>query len=96
MAPSKYQIFSHSYSTSIHTKLHFEQRFTRERLDAGAARTNLLHGGRNPQVSRVIYTVGTLDPVSPAQMNEDLNPESPVVFMEGNERGFFEVIFFIT
>ena len=50
----------------------------------GVARTNLLHGGRNPQVSRVFYTVGTLDPVSPIQMNEDLNPESPVVFIEGN------------
>ncbi|XP_059468656.1 thymus-specific serine protease-like [Neocloeon triangulifer] len=57
--------------------------FTPERLEAGTARTNLLYGGKNPQASRIIYTVGTLDPVNPVQMDQDINPESPVIFIEG-------------
>ncbi|CAB3379672.1 Hypothetical predicted protein [Cloeon dipterum] len=57
-------------------------KFSPAHLEAGIERTNLLYGGKNPKISRVVYTVGTLDPVNPVQMEEDLNPESPVIFIE--------------
>ncbi|XP_059468622.1 putative serine protease K12H4.7 [Neocloeon triangulifer] len=61
----------------------FGPEFTRERLEAGVARTNLLYGGKKPNVSRVVYTVGSLDPFNPVQMSEEPNPDAPLIIIEG-------------
>ncbi|KAF4517838.1 hypothetical protein B566_EDAN008780 [Ephemera danica] len=57
--------------------------FTREVNEAGLERTNLLYGGRTPDVTRVIYTHGSLDPWHPFGILQDLGPDTPVIMMNG-------------
>ncbi|XP_059468768.1 putative serine protease K12H4.7 [Neocloeon triangulifer] len=57
--------------------------FTSERLDAGIERTNMLYGGLNPEVTRVIYTVGSIDPFNPAMLSSDVSADAPTVIIEG-------------
>ncbi|CAB3379670.1 Hypothetical predicted protein [Cloeon dipterum] len=61
----------------------FGPEFTRERLEAGVERTNLLYGGKQPDVTRVVYTVGSLDPFNPVQMSEEPNVDAPVIIIQG-------------
>jgi hypothetical protein len=58
-------------------------RFTREVTEEGLARTNLIYGGRTPDVTRVVYSHGSLDPWHPYGILQDLGPDAPVVMMNG-------------
>jgi Serine carboxypeptidase S28 len=49
----------------------------------GVAQTNLKYGGLNPNVTRVIYTHGTLDPWYLLGITENLNAETAVILIEG-------------
>jgi Serine carboxypeptidase S28 len=49
----------------------------------GVAQTNLKYGGLNPNVTRVLYTHGTLDPWYLLGITENLNSETAVILMDG-------------
>jgi hypothetical protein len=54
-----------------------------ERAELGVAQTNLKFGGLNPNVTRVLYTHGTLDPWHLLGITENLNAETAVILIEG-------------
>ncbi|XP_059468326.1 putative serine protease K12H4.7 [Neocloeon triangulifer] len=58
--------------------------FTQEVSQSGVDRSNLEYGGLNPEITRVIYTHGSLDPWHALGRETDLNPDSPVIMIDGH------------
>ncbi|CAB3371971.1 Hypothetical predicted protein [Cloeon dipterum] len=72
-----------SFSILFNTEV-FGPQFTQDVSQAGVDRTNLEYGGLNPDVTRVLYTHGSLDPWHALGRETDLSPESPVILIAGH------------
>lgn len=56
-------------------------RFTKQSISASVRRTRLFYGGFLAQYTKVITSVGTLDPWRSAAPAQDVNNESPTIFL---------------
>lgn len=65
----------------LNTNIHC--RFNEAIAQAGVSRTNLEYGGLNPDVTRVVYTQGSLDPWHALGRDTDLSADAPVIMIEG-------------
>lgn len=54
------------------------------RTNAGVSNLAKAYGGLNINVTRVVFTVGTIDPWSSSGLTKNPNPESPVLIIKGN------------
>ncbi|XP_011866150.1 PREDICTED: putative serine protease K12H4.7 [Vollenhovia emeryi] len=52
-------------------------------LGTRVRRTNIMYGGKLPDLRNVIFTNGDLDPWHPLSVIDELNASSPVIFMKG-------------
>lgn len=53
-------------------------------LDAQIRRTNIMYGGRRPDLTNVIFTNGDVDPWHALSVLEDLNAYSPAILINGS------------
>lgn len=53
-------------------------------LNTRTDRTNLMYGGLRPDLRRVIFTNGKVDPWHALSVLEDLNESSPAILIEGS------------
>lgn len=53
-------------------------------LDSRVRRTNVMYGGRLPDLRNVIFTNGDIDPWHALSVLEDLNAFSPAIFIKGS------------
>jgi hypothetical protein len=58
-------------------------------LNTGVARMNLEFGGKNPDVSRVLYTHGTFDGWTKVAAEESFGPDAIVIMIEGGVKFCF-------
>jgi len=56
-----------------------------ELLQSGVERTNLEFGGKNPDVTRVLFTHGSFDGWTKVAAETDVGPESPVIIIDGKK-----------
>lgn len=59
----------------------FFNRFSQDFMEESIARTNQFFGGLRPNVYRVFFTHGEMDPRHQLGPNEDLNYNAPAVVM---------------
>ena len=52
-------------------------------LNNGVKRTNILYGGKNLKVTRVVFVNGNIDPWHALGIINDLNKDSPAIFING-------------
>ncbi|RXG68291.1 Thymus-specific serine protease [Armadillidium vulgare] len=52
-------------------------------LQCGVERTNKMYGGKNPNVTRVVFINGSIDPLHRSGVLQDLNEEAPAIFING-------------
>lgn len=52
-------------------------------LDASVKRTNVMYGGPLPDLNRVIFTNGNVDPWHALSIIEDTNGQTPVILING-------------
>ncbi|XP_061723972.1 putative serine protease K12H4.7 [Cydia pomonella] len=52
-------------------------------IDEGVARTNKRYGGLTPNVTKVVFTHGDMDPWHPLGVLQDLGPDAPVIMTNG-------------
>lgn len=62
-------------------------------LDSRVRRTNLMYGGRLPDLRNVIFTNGDVDPWHALSVLEDLNAFSPAIFINGNIKIFYIILY---
>ncbi|XP_050348875.1 putative serine protease K12H4.7 [Nymphalis io] len=66
------------FYTKICTEL-FGADFDKERVDTGVEKTNEIYGGLTPNVTKVVFSNGDLDPWSTLSVLEDLSYNAPAV-----------------
>jgi hypothetical protein len=71
------------YCENLHPIKFINRRFNEDIAQAGVSRTNLEYGGLNPDVTRVVYTQGSLDPWHALGRDTDLSANSPVIMIDG-------------
>lgn len=79
---SKSQPFTDNISLNFYTEMCsvlFGADFDEKRIDAGIKDTNEFYGGRRPNVTKVVFTNGDLDPWSTLGVLEDLSYNAPAV-----------------
>ncbi|CAH2102190.1 unnamed protein product [Euphydryas editha] len=59
----------------------FGPEFDEARVDAGVKYINELYGGLTPNVTKVVFTNGDLDPWSTISVTEDLSSETPAILI---------------
>ncbi|XP_042240092.1 putative serine protease K12H4.7 [Homarus americanus] len=52
-------------------------------LEAGVKRTNTIFGGRDLNVTRVVFPNGSIDPWHALGITSDLNPDAPAIYING-------------
>ncbi|XP_066954266.1 LOW QUALITY PROTEIN: putative serine protease K12H4.7 [Macrobrachium rosenbergii] len=57
--------------------------FTREVLYEGVARTNAIYGGLRPEVTRVVFPNGSIDPWHAVSILSDLSSEARAIYING-------------
>ena len=62
----------------------FDYRFDTNFLNEAVKETNIRYGGFNLKVTRVVFINGAVDPWHALGIVNDLNPESPAIFIKGN------------
>uniref|UniRef100_A0AAG5D602 Serine protease K12H4.7 n=1 Tax=Anopheles atroparvus TaxID=41427 RepID=A0AAG5D602_ANOAO len=80
------QIFGSSFPVDVFIKLCgdlYDGFFDETRVQNNAERTNVIYGGWNPEVSKVFFTHGHLDPWRAMGIQTDLNEQSPAVVIPG-------------
>lgn len=63
----------------------FNFRYTQILLNEGIKRTNVMYGGRIPDVHNVLFVNGNLDPWHALSILDNLNDASPSIFIKGNQ-----------
>lgn len=58
-------------------------RFDLELLKYGVERTNIMYGGKDPKVTRVVLVNGSIDPWHYLGVTKQSNPDIPVIFING-------------
>ncbi|XP_067012068.2 putative serine protease K12H4.7 [Anabrus simplex] len=61
----------------------YGKEFNKDLVDSAVQRTNLLYGGRNPQVTNVVFVNGGSDPWHVLGVLEDLSPSAQAVVIDG-------------
>jgi hypothetical protein len=54
-----------------------------EYLQTAVDRLNVEYGGKNPQVTRVLFTHGSFDAYTKLAAETDINPDAPVEIIDG-------------
>lgn len=57
-------------------------------LNTRVRRTNIMYGGLRPELRKVIFTNGDVDPWHALSVLEDLNEASPAILIKGNAMRF--------
>ena len=52
-------------------------------MDYGVTRTNIVYGGKIPDVKNVIFVNGDIDPWHALSVLQDLNEDSPAILIRG-------------
>ncbi|XP_001608051.1 putative serine protease K12H4.7 isoform X2 [Nasonia vitripennis] len=58
--------------------------YERELLDSGISRTNIMYGGRLPDIKNVIFVNGDVDPWHALSVLKDVNEFSPAILIQGS------------
>ncbi|KAL7646734.1 UNVERIFIED_CONTAM: hypothetical protein RMT77_001989 [Armadillidium vulgare] len=61
----------------------YGEKFDEDLLKRGVERTNIMYGGKNPKVTRVVFIHGSIDPWHRLGVLQDLNDEAPAIFING-------------
>ncbi|XP_049548662.1 putative serine protease K12H4.7 [Anopheles darlingi] len=83
---SSNQIFGSSFPVELFVELCgdlYDGFFDETRIENNIARTNVMYGGWNPEVTNVFFTQGHLDPWRAMGIQADLNEHSPGVVIPG-------------
>lgn len=83
---SSNQIFGSSFPVDLFVILCgdlYDGFFDAIRIENNAARTNVIYGGWNPEVTNVFFTHGQLDPWRAMGIQVNLNDQSPAVVIPG-------------